>query len=967
MRQYITALLLLVSTASFGQFVTNGSAVPIAPPGCFRLTPDQQSQLGYVWLTDQLDLSQPFELSLEVFLGFNDGADGMAIIFQQVSTSVTGIGAGGMGYQGINNSVAIEFDTFINTQYGDTVAVGADHMAVMINGDPNHGNPAANIAGPVNILATSPNAEDGQMHEVDILWNPFVDSMEIYVDCDLRLAFQYDFINNVFSGNPLVYAGAAGATGGARNEHRFCVKDILFNLDTVYACAGDTITLDAGPGTAFTWASTYNIASPFTKQTQVWPAVDTSYLVIATDTCGFLSRRLIRVVTTDPATIDAGLDSAVAFCNGTNYTFNVYRPEVTQYMWQDGTPDSVYTVDAAGTYWVELTNICGTQRDSVDVNLLFPPVVDLGPDDTLCVGSTRLLDLPIPNVTFLWNDNGMFTDSTFLVSSPGETTVLVTNSCGSTADTIEFFEGLFPSVELGVDTTICDEPSFVLDATTLSNTSYLWQDNSTNPTFTATQTGEYYVSANNLCGTVNDTINLTFDQKPLINLGNDTTYCEGNSLMLDATWTPTSSYIWQNGDTSSIVNATVSSLYEVIVVNGCGFDRDSIRIDVIQPPEPGFLEDSSLLCDGMPDTLRTGYSDPIFSHEWNDFSTDSTLVVTETGVYSVRVSNICGFAEDQTIVTASTSPVVDLGDDFEVCSDQTIYLEAFWPGATYQWNDGLNIPSREVTEEGVFSVNVSNECGTVQDSVSITHLLPPDPVDLGQDMTICQGDSVILDASQPDVFPPVFYRWQDGSEEPIYLVERTANISVVVSNECGESTDNAAYTVIPNVDAEIIGDSVICNGTNEEITLTARSTADEVEYFWQNGSGESTFLVSDSGLYSVTISNSCSSASDSITIITRFCECVIDAPTAFTPNDDGLNDVFRLFPNCDIRQGTWAVFDRWGNKLFESEDIMARWDGKNKQGKLVQEGVYVWVYQYNYLGEGEEQVLTNTGTVTLLR
>lgn len=973
MKQFITALLLLVTTASFGQFTLGGSATfypfPGLPSPCIRLTPDQQSQLGYVWFNDRIDLSQPFEISMDVFLGFNDGADGLSVIFQQQGLTTIGVGAGGMGYQGLNNSVAIEFDTFINTQYGDTVAVGADHLAVMINGDPNHGNPAANVAGPVNILSTNANAEDGQNHDVNIIWNPLVDSMKIYVDCDLRLELQYDFINNVFGGNPLVYVGSAAATGGGRNEHRFCIKDILFNIDTVYSCAGDTITIDAGSGTAFSWASTYNISSNNTKLTDVWPAVDTSYLVVATDTCGYPSRRLIRVITTDPATNDPNLGQDISFCTGGNFTFNVYRPEVSQYLWSTGVPDSALTVDAPGTYWVELTNICGTERDSVDVTLLFPPVVDLGPDDTLCVGTTRLLDLPIPNATFTWNDNGMFTDSTFLVTDPGVITVIVNNSCGSGADTIEFFEGLLPSVDLGADTTICDLNSWLLDATTLSNTSYQWQDNSIDPTFTATQTGQYFVSTNNLCGTVNDTINLTFDQRPVIDLGNDTMFCEGNTLQLDATWTPSSSYIWQNGDTNSVVTATVSSLYEVIVVNGCGFDRDSLLITVVQPPTGGFLPDSSLLCDGMSDTLRTGYSDPIYMHEWNDFSTDSLLVVNQTGQYSVRVTNFCGFAEDQTVVTASVSPTVDLGDNFEVCSDQTIFLDAFWPGATYQWNDGPTTPNREITEEGVFTVNVTNECGTVLDSAEVTHLFPPEQVDLGQDLTLCAGDSIILDASQPDIFPPVFFRWQDGTEEPVYKVERTSEISVVVSNECGESTDLARFEFIPSVTAQIVGDSVLCTGADEEITLTARTLFDSanVQFFWQNGSGEPQFVVSDSGFYSVTISNSCSSASDSVRVITRFCECLIDAPTAFTPNDDGINDEFRFFPSCDIRQGSWAVYDRWGNQLFESEDIMARWDGKTPGGRLVQEGVYVWVYRYNYLGEGEEQIITNTGTVTVLR
>jgi len=965
MRHFLTVCLLILATAGYSQFVTQGSATPIGPT-CFRLNPDAQSQIGYVWLTNRIDLDQPFEISCQVFLGFNDGgADGVSIILQNMGTMATGVGAGGIGYQGMSPSLAIEFDTFVNGW--DAPANGNDHIAVMANGIQDHLNPAGNLAGPVDILSTSGNAEDGQLHDVNIIWNPFVDSLKIYVDCDLRLQLQYDIVGNIFGGSSQVFVGAAGATGGARNQHQFCLNDIRFNLDTLYSCAGDTISLDAGPGTAFTWANSYNISSNNTKVTEVWPDVDTTYLVIATDSCGFPSRRLFTVITTDPSTIDPNLGSDFSFCQGDSVVYDLVRPEVSDYLWQDGSTSPSFTIDAAGIYWAELSNICGTQRDSVEASILLPPTVDLGPDDILCQGDSVSLSVPVPNATFTWQDNPVFSDSTFTVDGPGTYTVLVSNTCGSDSDTIIFEEALSPSFELGNDTTICDGTPLTLDASTVAGTNFLWQDGSTDSTFTVSQSGQYFVTASNSCGSFSDTIDVDFNLTPDIDLGNDTSFCQGNTLTLDATWTPGSSYIWQNGDTSSVVTATVSSLYEVIVVNSCGFDRDSVLIQVIEPPMGGFLAEEGLICDNEPDTLRTGFSGPSFDFQWQDNSTDSIFVATQEGFYFVRVSNECGSASDSTTLTASISPEVDLGDDFEVCEDQTIFLDAFWPDATYLWSDGLTTSNREVNVEGSFEVEVTNQCGTVSDSVRITHLFPPEPVDLGMDMTFCEGDSLVLDASQADIFPPVFYRWQDGSENPTYVVRRSSDISVVVSNECGEESDNSSYTFISTPTVNILGDSILCEGNDEEILLEARSNLTDIDLIWQNGSGEPFIEVTEPGLYFVTASNDCASGSDSLNIVSRFCECEIDAPTAFTPNDDGLNDDFQFFPNCDLREGSWAIYDRWGNKLFESSDINATWNGKNNNGTLVQEGVYVWVYEYNYLGEGEIQIKTESGTITVLR
>src|SRR5690606_15424578 len=78
------------------------------------------------------------------------------------------------------------------------------------------------------------------------------------------------------------------------------------------------------------------------------------------------------------------------------------------------------------------------------------------------------------------------------------------------------------TLNLGNDTALCQGETLTLYATT-ANATYLWQDNSTNPTFNVTQQGTYWVQVTNNCGTTTDTINVSYNPIPTVNLGNDTT------------------------------------------------------------------------------------------------------------------------------------------------------------------------------------------------------------------------------------------------------------------------------------------------------------------------------------------------------------------------------------------------------------------------------------------------------------
>ncbi len=131
-------------------------------------------------------------------------------------------------------------------------------------------------------------------------------------------------------------------------------------------------------------------------------------------------------------------------------------------------------------------------------------------------------------------------------------------------------------------------------------------------------------------------------------------------------------------------------------------------------------------------------------------------------------------------------------------------------------------------------------------------------------------------------------------------------------------------------------------------------------YIWQDGSTGNQFVVKNPGTYSVTVSNACSSASKSITIASK--NCFINFPNAFTPNGDGKNDLFMVLTQFQLQDYDLSVFNRWGQKVFETRDQRQGWDG-TFNGMLQDSGGYVWYCSFKNS--------TNTsymkGTVILVR
>ena len=195
----------------------------------FSLTPNSGFKRGMVWFQNKLDLRVSFSLDVDLFLGNNDnGADGIAFVIQNISTSEGSTG-GGLGYQGINPSYAIEMDTYHNGSPNDGNSP-SDHIAFVNDG-------TANLAPTSGDLVQVSNLENGQWHNIVINWDPVTTRLDYTFTrtgggtySDFKTI---DLIGDVLNSN-IGYWGFTAATGGAIN-----LQQVRFDNDSI--CVTDEI------------------------------------------------------------------------------------------------------------------------------------------------------------------------------------------------------------------------------------------------------------------------------------------------------------------------------------------------------------------------------------------------------------------------------------------------------------------------------------------------------------------------------------------------------------------------------------------------------------------------------------------------------------------------------------------------------------------------------------------------------
>ena len=183
--------------------------------------------------------------------------------------------------------------------------------------------------------------------------------------------------------------------------------------------------------------------------------------------------------------------------------------------------------------------------------------------------------------------------------------------------------------------------------------------------------------------------------------------------------------------------------------------------------------------------------------------------------------------------------------------------------------------------------------------------------------------------------------WSTGNTDSFVEVSTTGLLwAQKMENGC-LFRDSMNVRVIGSPVVELGPDTLLCGGGRKEIDVTAP----EAIYVWSDGySGGGERVITATGAYSVTVTNKCGTASDDIILEFLPFACDIFMPSAFSPNGDGLNDIFR--PSGTIIMKSMDIYNKWGELLYTSNGEEFGWDGYSS-GERVQQGVYFFIIRYD--------------------
>jgi gliding motility-associated-like protein len=504
-------------------------------------------------------------------------------------------------------------------------------------------------------------------------------------------------------------------------------------------------------------------------------------------------------------------------------------------------------------------------------------------------------------------------------------------------------------------------PVFNYDSTFLKLLSYTGKK----ATFRALKPGMCIITASleGSCTLIADSLKITIQPGvTTLDLGASTVLCKNDSIRLNAK-SGYASYVWQNGSTDSILLVKTPGKYYITVSDFCGnIQSDTVIISAANAESFNFLP---LYTKCNKDSIHT----TVPSHTNYTFLPSAKIMynagmitawpLTSTS-YSVRATTAEGCTDTATLNIKVNAPgTFSLGSDTAICIGDTIVLKA--PAGFYQytWNDGSSLPTYPVSKSGRYWVKAEDNNGCISfDALNIKVNNVP-KVNLRADSKICPDSYITLKAGGETKS----YLWQDGSTAATLRVDKPGTYWVTKSNGKGcSNSDTIQITGYKNKPTGFLNNKdSICTYESKNIYAKGNWSS----YLWSTGSTSPSITITQSGNYWLKVSNDegCYST-DTIQLFNKNCMEGIFFPTAFTPNGDGKNDVYKPVVHVRLDNYHFVVYNRFGEKVFETKEINKGWDGKLQA--IPQDGPVTFVWYCIYKPEGGAEQ-TEKGTVVLIR
>ncbi len=756
-------------------------------------------------------------------------------------------------------------------------------------------------------------------------------------------------------------------------------------------CAGELVSISATGGVNYTWNNGLGAGQSHT----VSPLGTTTFTVTGTDANGCTGTDDVTITVNPLPVIDAGADQIV--CE--NDLVTVSASGAQSYVWDNGIQDGVGFVQSPSvvTYTVIGTDGNGCQStDQLTVTVNALPVIDAGPDQALCDGSTVILTANGAQ-NYVW-DNGVQNGVAF---QQGVSTVVYTvtgtdiNGC-SNDDQVAVTIYPLPVVD-GNDETAC----FGTDVTLMGSgaVTYQWDNNvvdgvpfTVNTTTTYTVTG---TDANGCVSTGDATVTVLPLDDPSFTVSN---FCEGTAGVVPVVTGLT-------GGAFTLVNPT----------NGASVDALTGELQNGQGATDYFIEyTTNGSCPQNSIEVVTVYALPVLSVQDTSICLNDWGTISASGAQSYVWDNGLGSGATQSVSPPTTMTYTVIGTDANGCENTaSLDVTVFPLPAVFAGNDTLICENASISLSGQGAVSYTWNQG-ITDGVSFTPTQTQSYVVIGTDANGCQNtDDVVVEV---ELNPEVIF-FGDDLEGCVPLTTNFTNQTQTLGaldNCVWEFSNGVTLTGCNNVQTtfdqsglyDVTLTTTTLNGCTATTTYTdyiyveadpiasfepsqtelttvftevdfENTSTGAIDYNWDFGDGSPNtstvspmheFPIDQGGSYTTElIAYSYLGCTDTAyaTIKIRD-EVIYYVPNTFTPDDDEHNQTFQpvFTAGVDPYDFTMYIFNRWGEVIFESRNYDVGWDG-TYNGSLCQDGTYTWKMEFKTLENDERRIAI--GHVNLMR
>jgi len=653
--------------------------------------------------------------------------------------------------------------------------------------------------------------------------------------------------NSSLIGRGLTTAGAISLANNIVTVASQASASTITASGAISFCQGGNVTL-SGNTNGGTWST-----GATTPTINVTSSGD--YSVTNTSNCGnAVSNHIIVTVNPLPAA-DAGSNADI--CNGTGVSIGSAPITGHTYVWTPATGLSSSTIanpvanpTSTTTYTLtETITATGCQNSNtvtVTVNQLpVTPVITAGGSTSFCSGGSVTLSGNTDGGT--WSTGA--TTASITVTAPGNYSVTNTNGCGSATSNVIVVSlsqpPATPVITAGGPVSFCSGGSVILSGNTGGGT---WSTGATTPTITVTAPGSYSVTNTNTCGSAtSNVIVVTLSQPPatpVISANGPIAFCSGGSVILSGN---TGGGTWSTGATTTSITVTAPGSYSVTNTNACGSITSNIIVVTFSqsPVKPVITANGPL-------TFCTGGSVILSGNTgggtWSTGATTPTITVTAAGTYSLTITNACGSASSNVIVTVNPPPTATTGNNVTICSGKSVTIgSAAITGHTYSWSPSTGLSSSTIsnpvaspTGTTTYTLTETITATGCKKTNSVTVTVSPAPVStITGGTSTCQGTPVSLCAPAGCTT----YYWSTGATTRCITASTAGTYTVTVSNAAG-CTSSSSITITTGIPptATTGGNATICSG--KSVTLGTVAIAGHT-YSWSPSTGLSSSTISN--------------------------------------------------------------------------------------------------------------------------